>query len=45
MDCKESLHELSQFTALGVRLCHIERKPALPIVAQITFAARIMTLA
>ncbi|MDH1169162.1 DEAD/DEAH box helicase [Pantoea agglomerans] len=45
MDDLEILHELSQFTALGVRLCHIEQKPELPIVAQITFADRVMTLA
>ncbi|WP_380179971.1 DEAD/DEAH box helicase [Kalamiella sp. sgz302252] len=45
VDDKELLHELTQFTALGVRLCHIEQKPEFPIVAQVTFAERVMTLA
>lgn len=41
----ELLHELSQFTALGVRLCHAGQDLELPIVAQITFAERVVTLA
>ena len=45
VDDPELMHELSQFTALGVRLCHSEQAPELPIVAQIAFADRVMTLA
>lgn len=45
VDDPELLHELSQFTALGVRLCHSEQTLELPIVAQIAFADRVMTLA
>lgn len=45
VDDPDLLHELSQFTALGVRLCHVEQELQLPIVAQVTFADRVMTLA
>lgn len=45
VDDPELLHELSQFTALGVRLCHSEQALELPIVAQVAFADRVMTLA
>lgn len=45
VDDPDLLHELSQFTALGVRLCHVEQDLQLPIVAQVTFADRVMTLA
>ncbi|CAM6757763.1 DUF1998 domain-containing protein [Enterobacter intestinihominis] len=45
VDDPELLHELSQFTALGVRLCHSEQALELPIVAQIAFVDRVMTLA
>ena len=45
VDDPELLHELSQFTALGVRLCHSEQALELPIVAQIAFADCVMTLA
>lgn len=45
VDDPDLLYELSQFTALGVRLCHVEQDLQLPIVAQVTFADRVMTLA
>ncbi len=45
VDDPDLLHELSQFTALGVRLCHVEQDLQLPIVAQVTFTDRVMTLA
>ncbi|MCZ4999642.1 hypothetical protein O5965_24365, partial [Escherichia coli] len=38
------LYELSQFTALGVRLCHVVQDLQLPIVAQVTFADRVMII-
>ncbi|MXC98374.1 hypothetical protein, partial [Escherichia coli] len=41
VDDPDLLHELSQFTALGVRLCHVEQDLQLPIVAQVTFADRV----
>lgn len=34
VDDPDLLHELSQFTALGVRLCHVEQDLQLPIVAR-----------
>ena len=45
VDDSELLHELSQFTALGARLCQAGQELELPIVAQVSFADRVMTLA
>ncbi|MGG4732070.1 DEAD/DEAH box helicase [Leclercia adecarboxylata] len=45
VDDPEVLHELAQFAAIGVRLCHAEQEVSFPIVAQIAFADRVITLA
>ncbi|KMK11833.1 DEAD/DEAH box helicase [Pluralibacter gergoviae] len=45
IDDPDLLHELAQFGVLGVRLCHSDQQSEIPIVAQITFADRVMTLA
>lgn len=40
----ELLHELAQFAAIGVQLCYAAQEVEIPIVAQIAFASRVMTL-
>ena len=45
IDDPEILRELTQFVAISVQLCHAEQEVSFPIVAQIAFTDRVITLA